>query len=111
MENSRSNVEAAASVVWLADEPDAVDRGGTVDPVPDRTQFTISELSREFGVTLRALRFYENKGLIAPRRDGNLRLYSESDRTRLAAIVTGKKLGFTLAEIRAMIAARDGTRD
>ena len=77
----------------------------------DKTAFTIGELSREFGVTLRALRFYENKGLISPQRDGLNRLYSQGDRTRLALILKGKKLGFTLGEIRQMIAAEEGDAD
>jgi len=76
-----------------------------------KVAFTIGELSREFGVTLRALRFYENKGLIAPHRDGLSRLYSQGDRTRLALILKGKKLGFTLGEIRQMIAAEEGQAD
>ena len=65
--------------------------------------FTIGELSREFGVTLRSLRFYENKGLIAPHRRGATRLYSGADRGRVAQILAGKRLGFTLAEIRRMV--------
>src|SRR6201999_1699171 len=77
----------------------------------DKTAFTIGELSREFGVTLRALRFYENKGLISPHRDGLNRLYSQGDRTRLALILKGKKLGFTLGEIRQMIAAEENETD
>lgn len=77
----------------------------------DKAAFTIGELSREFGVTLRALRFYENKGLIAPQRDGLSRLYSQGDRTRLALILKGKKLGFTLGEIRQMIAAEESEAD
>ena len=76
-----------------------------------KAAFTIGELSREFGVTLRALRFYENKGLISPHRDGLNRLYSQGDRTRLALILKGKKLGFTLGEIRQMIAAEEGEAD
>lgn len=70
---------------------------------PDEKTFTIGELSREFGVTLRALRFYENKGLIAPHRRGAARLYSGVDRDRIAQILAGKRLGFTLAEIRGMV--------
>lgn len=70
--------------------------------------FTIGELAKEFGVTLRALRFYENKGLIAPQRQGLARLYSQGDRERLALILRGKKLGFTLGEIREMVAAAAG---
>jgi DNA-binding transcriptional MerR regulator len=73
--------------------------------------YTIGELAREFGVTLRALRFYENKGLLGPQREGLNRLYSERDRTRLAVILKGKKLGFTLNEIQQMIAAEEGTAD
>ena len=70
--------------------------------------FTIGDLTRDFGVTLRALRFYEDKGLLAPRREGLTRLYSAAERARLAIILKGKKLGFTLAEIKAMVALREG---
>lgn len=80
---------------------------GAVDTAREAA-FTIGDLSREFGITLRALRFYEDKGLISPRRDGMTRLYSEADRRRLAVILKGKHLGFTLAEIRALVAAHDG---
>jgi DNA-binding transcriptional MerR regulator len=71
--------------------------------------FTIGDLAREFGVTLRTLRFYEDKGLLAPRREGLTRYYSMTDRSRLAVILKGKRLGFTLTEIRGMIAAEEGT--
>lgn len=71
--------------------------------------FTIGDLAREFDVTLRALRFYEDKGLLSPRREGLTRLYSAAERARLAIILKGKKLGFTLAEIKAMVALREGT--
>ena len=81
------------------------------DSTVTKAAFTIGELSREFGVTLRALRFYENKGLISPHRDGLSRLYSQGDRTRLALILKGKKLGFTLGEIRQMIAAEENSAD
>jgi DNA-binding transcriptional MerR regulator len=66
--------------------------------------FTISDLARDFGVTLRTLRFYESRGLIAPARSGMTRIYSSRDRARLALILKGKQLGFTLVEIRAMLA-------
>jgi DNA-binding transcriptional MerR regulator len=77
-------------------------------PSHSEAGFTIGELAKEFGVTLRALRFYENKGLIAPQRQGLARLYSQADRDRLALILRGKKLGFTLGEIREMVAAANG---
>ncbi len=70
---------------------------------PDRDQFTISDLSAEFDVTARALRFYEDEGLIAPERRGLQRIYSARDRARLAWILRGKRVGFSLAEIREMI--------
>jgi DNA-binding transcriptional MerR regulator len=65
--------------------------------------WSISDLCDEFKVTPRALRFYEDEGLIAPRRQGLARLYSWRDRARLAWILRGKRVGFSLAEIREMI--------
>lgn len=65
--------------------------------------YSITELCDEFGVTARALRFYEDEGLIAPRRTGLARVYSWRDRARLAWILRGKRVGFSLAEIREMI--------
>jgi DNA-binding transcriptional MerR regulator len=69
--------------------------------------FTISDLARDFDVTLRTLRFYESRGLLAPARSGMTRIYSDRDRARLALILKGKQLGFTLVEIRAMLANED----
>ncbi|MCF8708489.1 MerR family transcriptional regulator [Rhizorhapis sp. SPR117] len=71
--------------------------------LPDRESHSISELSEEFGITARALRFYEDEGLIAPERRGLTRIYSHRDRARLAWILRGKRVGFSLAEIREMI--------
>ena len=65
--------------------------------------YSISELCDEFGVTARALRFYEDEGLIAPQRQGLSRIYSWRDRARLAWILRGKRVGFSLSEIREMI--------
>lgn len=72
-----------------------------------RRSFTIGQLAREFGLTLRALRFYEDRGLLTPRRDGSARIYSQRDRERLSVIVKAKALGFTLSEIKDTIAAED----
>jgi len=77
----------------------------TID-TPDafnRESYTISDLSVEFEVTARALRFYEDQGLISPERMGLARIYSKRDRARLAWILRAKRVGFSLAEIRAMI--------
>ena len=69
----------------------------------DRQIYTITDLSEEFGVTARALRFYEDEGLISPERQGLARIYSRRDRARLAWILRGKRVGFSLSEIREMI--------
>lgn len=71
----------------------------------EQREYLISDLSREFGVTLRALRFYEDRGLISPRRIGTMRIYDARDRARLGVILKGKQLGFTLAEIQEMLAS------
>lgn len=68
--------------------------------------FTITELAREFDVTPRAIRFYEDQGLLAPSREGASglrRVYSSRDRTRLKLTLRGKRLGFTLSEIRELL--------
>ena len=65
--------------------------------------YSIAELAREFGITARTIRFYEDEGLIKPRRQGLMRLYSPHDRTRLSWILRGKRLGFSLAEIKQLL--------
>jgi DNA-binding transcriptional MerR regulator len=69
----------------------------------DRHQYSISDLSEEFKVTARALRFYEDEGLIAPIRRGLTRVYTKRDRARLAWILRAKNVGFSLGDIREMI--------
>jgi DNA-binding transcriptional MerR regulator len=66
---------------------------------------TIGEVARKFGFTLRALRFYEEKGLVSPRRSGNRRLYSPRDQRRLEIIAQGKRIGLALEEIRTILRA------
>jgi DNA-binding transcriptional MerR regulator len=81
-------------------------RGPATIDTPDarnRDSYSITDLAAEFGVTARALRFYEDEGLIAPERIGLARIYSKRDRARLAWILRGKRVGFSLAEIREMI--------
>ncbi|MBO9494695.1 MerR family DNA-binding transcriptional regulator [Thalassotalea sp. G20_0] len=71
--------------------------------------FTISELAREFDLTPRAIRFYEDQGLLSPKRNGLQRVYSKKDRVHLKLIVRGKRLGLSLAESRDLIALYDPT--
>jgi DNA-binding transcriptional MerR regulator len=68
-----------------------------------RDAFTIRDLAREFGVSARTLRFYEEKGLLDPARRGEQRLYSRRDRARLAYVLAGKTVGFSLEEVREML--------
>lgn len=77
----------------------------TKTPEPRDTQriYSIAELAREFGITARTIRFYEDEGLIKPRRQGLTRLYSAGDRTKLSWILRGKRLGFSLAEIKELL--------
>ena len=65
-------------------------------------QYTISELAKEFDVTSRALRLYEEGGLLSPIREGTKRIYLERDRVRIRLILRGKRLGWSLSEIREM---------
>lgn len=71
--------------------------------MPTERTFTISQLAREFEVTPRALRFYEDKGLLTPRRDGMNRVYSHRDRARLQLILRGKRVGLSLIEIKEIL--------
>lgn len=77
----------------------------------ERAEFSIGELAREFDVTPRAIRFYEAEGLLAPRRDGQRRIYTPRDRTRLKLTLRGKRLGLTLSEIRDLIDMYEPGRD
>ena len=65
--------------------------------------YTITDLAAEFAITPRTLRFYEDKGLLRPARQGNARIYGRRDRARLRLILRGKRLGFSLAEIQEML--------
>lgn len=83
--------------------PGASDAQAVVDAHRDEGAselFGITELCREFGITLRALRFYEDKGLLAPRRVNGARVYTRRDRARLALILRAKDIGSPLAEIK-----------
>ena len=73
--------------------------------------YTISQLASEFEVTTRTIRFYEDQGLISPRREGSTRVFSGRDRVRLKLALRGKRLGFSLAEIRELFELYDISRD
>ena len=74
-----------------------------IPSLPDRTSFTITDLAAEFDVTPRALRFYEDEGLIAPERRGRTRLFRPADRHLVRQIIRGRRLGFSVAEMREII--------
>lgn len=77
----------------------------------ERATFSIGELAKEFDVTPRAIRFYEAEGLLAPQREGQRRIYTARDRTRLKLTLRGKRLGLTLSEIRELIDMYEPGRD
>lgn len=86
--------------------------GNLIDLVRDETDdddivYRIGELSREFDVTLRTLRFYEDRNLLSPKRVGSTRLYSTADRERLKLILLAKRSGFSLAEIEEILEVND----
>ena len=73
--------------------------------------FTIGELAREFDLTTRAIRFYEDCGLLMPQRSGRHRVYTQRDRTRLKLTLRGKRLGLTLAEVKELVDMYESPRD
>ena len=75
-----------------------VNDDGVLDSQEEYTR--IGEMAKTFGVTLRTLRFYEDKGLISPKRDGSTRLYSRRDKARLKLILLGRKVGFSLRDVK-----------
>ena len=100
--SSLAHASAGVSVAMLGEE-------GRTALDSAQPELTISQMSRVFGVSLRTLRFYEDRGLLKPRREGNARYYRGSDRIRMEMILKGKKLGFTLTEIQDLIGGKGAT--
>ncbi|WP_306603042.1 MerR family DNA-binding transcriptional regulator [Azonexus sp.] len=73
--------------------------------------FAISDLAREFGITPRTIRFWEDQGILAPEREGSKRIFTRRDRARLKMALRGKRLGLSLAEIKDLIGMYDSTED
>ena len=80
-----------------------VDSAWPEQPHADDRTWTIAELADEFAVTHRTIRFYEDRGLVTPERNGTRRIYHPRDRVRLALVLRGKRLGFDLAEIARIV--------
>jgi len=78
---------------------------------PDLQTFSIRDLAGEFDVTTRTIRFYEDKGLLTPEREGQRRIYHKRDRARLVLILRGKRLGFSLDEIQQLVTAYETPDD
>jgi DNA-binding transcriptional MerR regulator len=83
----------------------------TSEEIPVGITYTIGDLAREFDLTTRAIRFYEDCGLITPQRSGRNRVYSARDRTRLKLTLRGKRLGLTLAEVKELVDMYESPRD
>ena len=75
------------------------------------TTFAISDLAREFGITPRTIRFWEDQGILAPAREGSKRIFTRRDRARLKMALRGKRLGLSLAEIKDLIGMYESTED
>lgn len=82
----------------------------TAPNIDNQDLFSIADLSREFGISTRAIRFYESKGLISPERLGSTRVFRRRDRARLILILRGKRLGFSLRDISDYLALYDADR-
>jgi DNA-binding transcriptional MerR regulator len=82
-----------------------------VAPPPVAAPLSIGELAREFGLTTRAIRFYEDCGLLAPERSGRNRIYTGRDRVRLMLTLRGKRLGLKLAEVKELVDMYETRRD
>ena len=93
-----ANIRAADPVTGAARAGPDGNRAAEAD-----APMTIGEVARQFGITLRTLRFYESKRLLMPQRQNAGRLYRRRDRERIALILTGRRLGFTLAEIKRLL--------
>jgi DNA-binding transcriptional MerR regulator len=100
--NSPEILAGTDDVFWVES------RAAAEDENAEEAVYSIGDLARKFNVTLRTLRFYESRGLLSPGRQGHHRRYSRNDADRLTVILKAKKLGFTLTEIREMIAAESG---
>lgn len=92
-------MSGTSSLGYSASAGRPLDTKGHTQSEIGQAELTISQMSRLFNVSLRTLRFYEGRGLIQPRREGNTRFYRAADRVRMEMILKGKKLGFTLTEI------------
>ena len=75
------------------------------------SRFAISDLAREFGITPRTIRFWEDQGILAPKREGRNRVFTRRDRARLKMALRGKRLGLSLADIKDLIGMYSGTED
>jgi len=102
-------VVASAAKHSTRDTPHPTPGGPAVEK--QTTTFSISDLAREFHITPRTIRFYEDQGLLSPRREGRTRVFTRRDRTRLKLALRGKRLGFSLAEIAYLIGMYDTARD
>lgn len=102
-----STNSAKPYVATSAEKKLAVEKSKLFEPLSEprggKSSFSIGEMTKEFQITARTLRFYEEKNLIQPRRNGLERVYSRRDRSRLKLILIGKAVGFSLEDIKAML--------
>ena len=100
---------ALGSGLFMVSSVEILARSSAVPSRPQPATYTISDLAKEFALTTRAIRFYEDEGLLAPRRNGRSRIYGERERVRIKLILRGKRLGLALAEIRELLDLYDAS--
>ena len=100
-------VSVYVNVNWSYNSGHSQETSCVADMTPDATPYSISDLAQEFNLTTRAIRFYEDEGLLQPGRSGRRRVYGTRDRVRLKLILRGKRLGFSLSEVRDIIEMYD----
>ncbi len=95
----------------MKDKAEALPKQNAALPLPEAALYSIGDLASEFGISTRAIRFYEAKGLLTPKRVGSNRIYAKRDRARLILILRGKRLGFSLEEIAQYLHMYDADPD
>ena len=95
----------------IADRSQAASQSDPAEEAKDHATYSISDLARHFDLTPRTIRFYEAEGLLSPIRENQRRIYRERDLVRLKLILRGKRLGFTLAEIKKTMELYDSSPD
>lgn len=109
MVSDRDAIRGKPVTMKLVSPGEAAANSNHIPAEADEEFVRIGEMAKKYGVTLRTLRFYEDKGLLNPKRDGSTRLYTRRDKARLKLILLGRKVGFSLRDVKQMMDLYDPT--